>query len=157
MFLLLSTNGFLYSIRLSSRRKNRLFRRQNGILGSCDYISFPKMMESSSYFEVYTIRNVQIWRFSKISLREPSISFNSITDPHICVQKIRDRNHALDVTDRVFEGWWDEPCYGDGPAHNKTWHDIWKVSQCFSDSLSQSISYLVSERGKGWLIEVLPN
>ena len=54
-----------------------LFRRQNGISGSCDYFSFPKMMGSSSYFKVYTVRNVRIWRFS-FSLREPSISINSI-------------------------------------------------------------------------------
>ena len=30
-----------------------------------DYISFPKMMVPSAYIEVYTVRNVQIWRFSK--------------------------------------------------------------------------------------------
>ena len=42
-----------------------LFRRQNGISGPCDYISFPKMIGSSAYFEVYTVRNAQIWLFSK--------------------------------------------------------------------------------------------
>ena len=37
-------------------------------------------MGSSAYFEVYSVGNVQIWRFSKSfnSLREPSISINSI-------------------------------------------------------------------------------
>ena len=40
-----------------------LFRRHNGIFCSCDYIPFSKMLGLSSYFEVYTVPNVQIWRF----------------------------------------------------------------------------------------------
>ena len=47
-----------------------LFRRQNGIFGSWNYISFPKIMGSSAYFEVYKVRNVQIWRFSKGFIQE---------------------------------------------------------------------------------------
>ena len=43
----------------------KLFRRQISIFCHCDYISFPKIMGSSAYFEVYAVRNVQIWRFSK--------------------------------------------------------------------------------------------
>ena len=42
-----------------------LFRRQISIFCHCDYISFPKIMGSSAYFEVFTVRNVQIWRYSK--------------------------------------------------------------------------------------------
>ena len=37
-----------------------LFRRQNGIFGSCDYNAFPQIMGASAYFEVSTICNVQI-------------------------------------------------------------------------------------------------
>ena len=70
--------SFMFNITYYNR-VNR-YRGQYGIFDSCDYISFPKMMGSSAYFEVYSVGNVQIWRFSKSfnSLREPSISINSI-------------------------------------------------------------------------------
>ena len=63
------TDVFLYSIKNRAEENTCLvlLRRQYGIFGSNDYISFPKMMGSSVYFEVYSVRNrnVQIWRFSK--------------------------------------------------------------------------------------------
>ena len=58
-----------------------MFRRQNCIFGSCDYISFPKIMGSSAYFEVYTVvmfKYDDFQKASRISLRGPSISINSI-------------------------------------------------------------------------------
>ena len=78
------TDTFLYTIRKLIRRKYILsvVRWHDDMFGSCDYISFPKIMRSSAYIlksiQYVTFKFGDFQKASRTSLWEPSISVNSI-------------------------------------------------------------------------------